>query len=107
MRTKIKIAKFLIVFGFLLSIVNYSMELFDFYYCGDSLSIVLEEAEGSEQHDTETPEKDDHKEKDKISQFSSENSATLVDLWKVSFHFLFVPKTQVYPENNTPPPEFS
>ncbi len=107
MTTKIKIAKFLIVFGFLLSIVNYCVELADFYNCNDQLSFVLEEAENSEQHENETPEKDDHKEKDKISQFGSENGTALVASGKVHFHFIFVDNTLVYLENNTPPPEFS
>lgn len=88
--------------------VNYTIELFDFYYCDNTLSIVLEEAENSEQNE-EAPEKGDHKkkEKDKISQLSIESDTALEDLWTARFHFLFAHNSLIYLEKNTPPPEFS
>ena len=78
-----------------------------FLNCNDQLSLVLEETESSEQQENEAPEKDDHKEKDKISQIRSEHGTALVTSGKVHFHFIFVDNTLVYLDNNTPPPEFS
>lgn len=105
MITKYKIAKFLIVFGFLINIANYSIDLILFYNSNDTTSIVLEEAENSEEK--ETSEKDDHKEKDIISQFNSENGTALLDLYRATFHFDSIYDPLVYLEHSTPPPKYS
>ncbi|WP_108869448.1 hypothetical protein [Aquimarina aquimarini] len=102
---KLQIAKFLIVFGFLLSVANYSISLVDFYSCTDKASIVLEETEGSEEK--ETSEKDDFKEKNKISQFYEEKATALSSFFIEQYPEFYIPNTSVYLEHKTPPPKYS
>ncbi|TSE04681.1 MULTISPECIES: hypothetical protein [Aquimarina] len=107
MTTKLQIAKILIVFGFLLSMTNYSVGLFNFYTCEDKTSVVLEESDNSEQKEKESSEKDDHKEKDKISQFYDDKEATLVDLFIKQYPEFYILNSLVYLEHKTPPPKYS
>ncbi|WP_103863804.1 hypothetical protein [Aquimarina sp. I32.4] len=105
--TKLQITKFLIVFGFLLSIANYSISLVNFYSCTDKTSIVLEETEGSEQKEKEASEKDDFKEKNKISQFYEEKATTLAAIFIERYPEFYILNASVYLEHKTPPPKYS
>lgn len=108
MCTKYQIAKFLIVFGFMLSIANYGAGLIHFYTCEDQMSIVLEETgENSEKKEKEKSEKEDLQEKDKISQYFVQNQSGLNDLYNSLYPVFYAHNTSVYLEQNTPPPEFS
>jgi len=105
---KIKIARFLIVFGFLLNIATYGLELIDFY--GDStfsVSHVLEDAEDkSESNETDNSEKEELREKDKISQFYSNRNFKVCDIVTKLYPEVFMCNLSVYLEYKTPPPEF-
>ncbi len=107
MVTKRQIAKFLIVFGCMLNISNYGLGLIDFYTCDDIASIAIEESENSEQKEKEGSEKEDFKEKDKISQNYDDRAAALSNS-EVSFYpDLYTHNSSVYLEYKTPPPQFS
>ncbi len=104
---KRKIAKFLIVFGFLLNMMNYTVGLIDFYSCEDKTAVVLEETENSEKKEKENTENEDHKEKDKISQFLYENTASVVHTIDSFYPDFYLTNSSVYLEFKTPPPKFS
>ncbi len=107
MVTKLQIAKFLIVFGCMLNISNYGLGLINFYTCDDKTSIAIEESENSEQKEKEGSEKEDFKEKDKISQYYDDRASALVNGKAGVFPDLYAHNSSVYLEHNTPPPEFS
>ncbi|MDY8138770.1 hypothetical protein [Aquimarina sp. 2201CG5-10] len=108
MITKLQIAKFLVVLGFVLSIANYGLGLVTFYSCDEEVSFVLEEAgESSEEKDNEQSEQEDTKEKDKISQDNIINHSGLVDSYFNLYPDFYVHNTSVYLEHKTPPPEIS
>ncbi len=107
MTFKLQITKVLIIFGFLLSIANYSVGLFNFYNCDDKNSIALEENDNSEQKEKESSEKDDQKEKNKISQFYEDKEATLADLFIKRYPEFYILNSLVYLEHKTPPPKHS
>lgn len=107
MITKLQIAKILIVFGFLLSMTNYSLRVFNFYTCEDKVSVVLEENENSGQKEKESSEKDDQKEKDKISQFHDIKETTLADLFIKQYPEFYISNSSIYIEHKTPPPKRS
>ncbi len=107
MSTKLQIARFLIVFGFLLSIVNYSVGLFDFYTSDDKISIVLEETEKSGQKEKDNSEKEEFKEKDKISQYADDEHVAVATIDVRLYPDFYSHNTSVYLEHKTPPPEYS
>lgn len=108
MFTKIQIARFLIVFGFVLNLANYSMGLINFYTCEDKMSVVLEETgENSEKKEKDKSEKEDLQEKDKISQNNFDNQSELADLYISLYPDFYTHNTSVYLEHKTPPPELS
>ncbi len=107
MTTKLQIAKFLIIFGFILNLSNYSFELIDFYTGNDKTSIAIEESESSEQQEKEGSEKEDFKEKDKISQHYDDKASSLANTKIIFYPDLFTNNASVYLEHKTPPPELS
>ncbi len=107
MITKLQITKFLILFGFFLSIAHYGAGLVHFYNNEDKSSVVFEETENSENKEKEGSEKEDFKEKDKITQNFDEKSMTIIDLILKSYPDLYTKNSLVCLEHNTPPPEFS
>ncbi len=104
---KLQIAKVLIVFGFILSIADYGIELFNFYANDETSSIVFEETENSEKKEKESSEKEDFKEKEKISQYHDEKASSLADCANKSYPDFYLKNTSVYLEQKTPPPEIS
>ncbi len=106
MITKIQIIRVLIVFGFILNMSNYAMGLFDFYASEDKISIVLEETDNSEQKEKEGSEKEDFKEKDKITTDAIDKPLAIVDFFAPFFPDFYANNSSVYLEHKTPPPEF-
>ena len=104
MITKLEIAKFLIVFGFVLTITNYGAVLIDFYNDDDKSSIAIEEPENSEEK--EGSEKEDYKEKDMISLYFLDEVATLFDFTLKCFPEFHIQNPLVFLEHKTPPPRF-
>ena len=103
---KIHIARFLIVFGFMLNLGNYAMELFDFYN-GDitSISYALEDTEDkSESKEKDTEDKSN--EKDKIFQYLDDKNTGLAVLTFRDYPEFYYRLSSVYLEFNTPPPEY-
>lgn len=101
---KLKIAKFLIVLGFIFCITNYGVRVIHFYNCDNETSIAIEESESSEEK--ESSEKEDFKEKDKISFHYLDEVATVSNLiikWFPEFH---IQNSSVFLEHKTPPPKF-
>lgn len=86
---------------------SYCSGLIDFYSCDDKTSLVLEETESSEQNEKENSEKEDFKEKDKITQDFDQKAMIIVHQVFRSFPDFFAKNTLVYLDQNTPPPEFS
>lgn len=104
MITKTKIAKFLIVLGFLLSITNYNAKLIDFYHCNDENSIAIEEFENSEEN--EGSEKENFKEKDMIFLYFLDELATLSNSVLRCFPEFHIQNSSVFLEHTTLPPQF-
>ncbi len=104
MTIKLQIAKFLVVFGFVLSIAHYGIDLYNFYSNDDVASIVFEETENSEK---ESSEKEDSKEKDKISQYHDEKPSSLADLTNSLYPEFYLKNCSVYLDQKTPPPKLS
>ncbi|SEK72707.1 hypothetical protein SAMN04487910_0959 [Aquimarina amphilecti] len=106
---KIKIARFLIISGFLLNIGNYSLGLLDFY-SGDLTSIthaIDDTEEKSESNEKDGSEKEDLKEKDKISQYSDDKHTGL-SYYSIKYYpDLIYQNSSVYLDYTTPPPENS
>ncbi|WP_298542312.1 hypothetical protein [uncultured Aquimarina sp.] len=103
----IKIAKFLIISGFLFHIGNYAIELFDLYSGNiDSIAHIIEDTEEkSESNEKDGSEKEDQKEKDKISQFA-DNKHAGVSHYSIKYYpDLIYENSSVYLEYTTPPPE--
>ncbi|WP_299608750.1 hypothetical protein [uncultured Aquimarina sp.] len=104
---KIKIAKFLIISGFLLNTCNYVGNLFDFYG-GDSAAIsyaIDDTEEKSESNEKDGSEKEDLKEKDKISQYA-DSKHTGISYYSIKYYpDLIYENLSVYLEYTTPPPE--
>lgn len=107
MATKLQIAKFLIIFGFMLNMSNYGSGLIDFYTCEDKTSVAIEESENTEQQEKEGSEKEDFKEKDKISQNYDDKASSLANSKIIFYPDLFTKNSSVYLEHKTPPPELS
>ncbi|MBW1294035.1 hypothetical protein [Aquimarina litoralis] len=104
---KIKIARFLIISGFLLNASNYIVGLLDFY--GDdiiSISYAIDDTEEkSESNEKDGSEKEDLKEKDKISQYA-DNKHTGISHYSIKYYpDLIYENLSVYLEYTTPPPE--
>lgn len=107
MITKLQIARFLIALGFLLHLGNYSVELFDFY-SDEILSIAFDDTEDkSEPTEKDSSEKEDLKEKDKISQDSGDRYVRISLLITKDYPELYYKNLSVYLEYSTPPPEYS
>lgn len=107
MVTKLQIAKFLILFGFLLNLMNYSIELFDLYI-GDSREVVysIDDSEGNlDPIEKESSEKEDFKEKDKISQYYAEEMAAISKMAGKHYPEFYIQNSPVFLEYKTPPPE--
>ncbi|MCX2763754.1 hypothetical protein [Aquimarina muelleri] len=104
MATKLKIAKLLIVFGFLLSIANYGARSINLYNCDNNISIAIEDSENSEEK--EGLEKEDFKEKDKISFHYPDEVITLSNSIIKCFPEFNVQNSSVFLEYKTPPPRF-
>ncbi|GAA4275027.1 hypothetical protein U6A24_16810 [Aquimarina gracilis] len=105
MATKLQIAKILIIFGFILNMSNYGLNLIDFYTCDDIASMAIDEIESSEQKEKEGSEKEDFKEKDKISQNYDDRASSLANNITSFYPDLYSYNSSVYLEHNTPPPE--
>ncbi|WP_405208736.1 hypothetical protein [Aquimarina sp. LLG6339-5] len=106
---KIKVARFLIISGFLLNIGNYSLGLLDFY-SGNITSIsyaVDDSEEKSESNEKDGSEKEDLKEKDKISQYFDEKHTGISNVIILGYPDLSYGNSSVYLEYVTPPPEYS
>ncbi|AXT51829.1 hypothetical protein D1818_13605 [Aquimarina sp. BL5] len=106
---KIKISRFLIISGFLLSMGNYGMQLLDFYQ-GDIASVVYsidDTEEKSESNEKDSSEKEDLKEKDKISQDSYIRGTRMSFLVLKDYPEFYFNNNSVYLEYKTPPPEYS
>jgi len=106
---KIHIARFLIVFGFMLNLSNYALELVDFFKEDvTSISYTSDSAEDhSESKEKDTEDKSELKEKDKISQFSDDKISGLSILILKYYPEFSFNNTSVYLEHTTEPPEFS
>ncbi|WP_298314522.1 hypothetical protein [uncultured Aquimarina sp.] len=106
---KIKIAKFLIISGFLFHLGNYAIELFDFYSGDiDSIAHIIDDSEDkSESKEKDSSEKEDLKEKDKISQYTYDKNTRVSILILKGYPEINYGKSSVYLEFTTPPPEFS
>ena len=105
---KIHIARFLIVFGFMLNLGNYVVELVDFYN-GDiaSISYAMEDTEDkSESKEKDTEDKSESKEKDKISQYVNDKTTGISILELKDYPEFYFRLSSVYLEYNTPPPEY-
>ncbi len=109
MITKIKIARLLIVLGFILNLGSYALQLFDLY-SEDGTSIVFnidDNEEKSESNEKENSEKEDLKKKDKISQYNDENPKRICDLIIRCYPEFYFYTVSVYLEYTTPPPRLS
>ncbi|WP_108802779.1 hypothetical protein [Aquimarina sp. Aq107] len=106
---KIKIARFLIISGFLMNIGNYSLGLLDFYRGNiTSISYAIDDSEEkSESNEKDSSEKEDLKEKDKISQYFDEKQTKISDNIILDYPDLSYGNSSVYLEYITPPPENS
>lgn len=85
--------------------VNYTAELINFYSCNDAISLLLDEAENSEEK--ESTEKEEFKESEKIVQQSDEGIIALADLLVKRFPEFYSANSSVYLEQVTPPPKSS
>ncbi|MFD2563702.1 hypothetical protein [Aquimarina rubra] len=106
---KIKIARFLIISGFLFHLGNYAIELFNFYK-GDvnSIAHIIDDTEEkSESKEKDSSEKEDLKEKEKISQYTDDKSTKVAILILKDYPELKYGNSSVYLEYTTPPPEYS
>jgi len=106
---KIKIAKYLIISGFLFHLGSYAIELFNFY-SDDMASITLavdDTEDKSESKEKDKSEKEDLKEKDKISQDSYNKSTRVSFLVLKGYPEFYFNNNSVYLEYKTPPPEYS
>ncbi len=106
---KRQIARCLIIFGFLISVANYGIQLFDMYKC-ENTSMILnldDSEEKSESKENDSSEKEDKKEKDKINQQNTLDPSGLASLYVSLYPDFYTHNTSVYLEQNTPPPEFS
>lgn len=104
---KIKIARLLIISGFLLIMSNYVVGLLDFYGDDlDSISYVIDDTEEkSESNEKDESEKEDLKEKDKIAQYA-DNKHTDISHYSIKYYpDLIYENLSVYLEYSTPPPE--
>jgi len=106
---KTKIARFLIISGFLLNMGNYAIELLDFYQ-GDTSSIAYaidDTEEKSESQEKDSSEKEDLKDKDKISQYWDDKDNKMSAFIIKRYPDLTYENSSVYLEYTTPPPEHS
>lgn len=106
---KIKIARFLIISGFLLNMGNYVLDVFNFYQ-GDKVSITTtmdDTEEKSESKEKDNSENEDVKEKDKISQYTDAKYNSMATLFFKDYPDVYYGKSSVYLEYTTPPPENS
>jgi len=105
---KFKIARVLIVLGFVLNLGFYAIDLFGFYY-GDTSYVALsvdDTEEKSESNEKDSSEKEDLKEKDKISQYADEKDNKISNLIHRDYPDLYYENSSVYLEYTTPPPEY-
>ncbi|TPN84057.1 hypothetical protein [Aquimarina algicola] len=107
MKLKLQIAKLLILLGFLLNLGHFGVELIDFYFSDNTMSLVFEEAENSAEHEKDESEKEDTKEKDKISQHFDNKVSNITDLENEYFPKSDTHTLLIYLENYTPPPKYS
>lgn len=106
---KRQIARCLIILGFLISMANYGLQLFDMYD-GENTSMILnmdDSEEKSESKENDSSEKEDKKEKDKIYQENVLGQSGLASLFFSLYPDFCTYNTSVYLEHKTPPPEFS
>ena len=109
MLNKCQIARCLIIFGFLISMTNFGIELFEMYNC-ENTSIVLsldDSEEKSESKENDSSEKEDKKEKEKISQENNVKQSGLISVFVNLYPDFYTDNISVYLEHKTPPPEFS
>lgn len=105
MNSKQKIAKLLVITGFVISMVNFGLELVSFYTNDDFAFVMEEMEENSEPSEKEGTEKEDFKENDKISQFYSNKLFEIKTKNIHSYPNKNFSGTLVYLEYSTPPPE--
>lgn len=97
------------LFGFIVNLAQYTVELFDVYNGEESaISFLLDDKEeSSESNEKEGSEKEDFKEKDKISQ-PQEDKMNALSVHVINHYPDFCFNTiSVFLEENTPPPEYS
>ncbi len=106
---KIKIAKLLVISGFLFHLGSYAIELFNFYVGDiDSIAQFIDDTEEkSESKEKDGSENEDLKEKDKIAQHTDDNSTKIDILILKSYPGVNYGNSFVYLEYCTPPPEYS
>ena len=105
MNSKQKIARLLVVFGFILSMVNYGLDLVSFY-TDNEFAFVMEEAEeNSESSENEETEMEDLKETNKISQLYTNRIFEASTIHIHSYPERKFYGISVFLEYTTPPPE--
>ncbi len=104
---KLQIARLLIVFGFFLNLADYGIELMHLYE-GSKSEIVFnieDTEENSDPIEKESSEKEDFKEKDKISQYYMDEMTAIADLNNKRFPEFYIQNSPVFLEYTTPPPK--
>ncbi|RZS99214.1 hypothetical protein [Aquimarina brevivitae] len=101
------IAKFLIVIGIALTIVNYGVNLISFYSNEEVAFIIDGTEENSEPVEKESSEKEDTKDKDKFFQYGTKAADDSDTVKTHQFSYNSLTNTSVYLEFATPPPEGS
>ncbi len=107
MITKLQILKFLVVFGFLINVANYGCNLVNIFSGDSKATLVLDETENSEKKEKENSESDDHKEKDKISEFYDNNGNILANIIIRKYPELNLKNASIDLDHLTPPPQRS
>ncbi|WP_025743689.1 hypothetical protein [Aquimarina pacifica] len=107
MITRLQILKILIVLGFLLNLANNSVNLVCIFTGDSKATLVLDETENSEKKEKETSEKDDQKEKDKISEFYDNNDSVLANIVVKKYPEHYVYNMSIYLDHITPPPQYN
>lgn len=99
---KLQIARLLIVFGFFLNLADYGIEL-KYLYEGSKSDIVFNIEDTEENSDP--VEKEDFKEKDKISQYFLDEVTSISNLSIKRYPEFDIQNSPVFLEYITPPPE--
>ncbi|MFC5047632.1 hypothetical protein ACFSTE_06140 [Aquimarina hainanensis] len=103
---KRQIAKVLIVFGFILSLSNYGLELVNVFMCHDEITYsLIDSEENTDPKEKEGKEKESVDQKGKISQFFDMSSMALCNLLIEVYPQQRFLNSVVFLEFTTPPPE--